>query len=53
MPITIGDGGNRNITSVTIGDGGTNRTIREIWIGDGGSNRLVYAALNLLGLDPY
>lgn len=52
MPITIGDSGNRAITSVTIGDGGTNRTIREIWVGDGGVNRLVFAALNLLGLDP-
>jgi hypothetical protein len=52
MPITIGDGGNRVIRSITIGDGGTNRTIRAVWVGDGG-NRLVFAALNLLGLDPF
>jgi hypothetical protein len=53
VPITYSDGGtNRAITSITYGDAGTNRTIREIWYGDGGTNRLVFAAINLLGLDP-
>jgi hypothetical protein len=52
MPITIGSSGNRSITSVTVGDGGTNRVIKEVWVGDGGANRLVFAAINLLGLDP-
>lgn len=53
MPITISDGTNRSITSVTVGDGGTNRVIREIWVGDAGTNRLVFAAVNLQGLDPF
>lgn len=53
MPITYGDAGtNRAITSVTFGDAGTNRTITEIWYGDAGTNRLVFAAVDLLGLDP-
>lgn len=43
---------NRAITSVTYGDGGTSRTVTEVWYGDGGTNRLVFAAVNLLGLDP-
>ena len=51
MPITIGATGNKAITSITIGDSG-NKTVREMWIGDGGANRLVFAAVNLLGLDP-
>lgn len=53
MPITYGDAGtNRAITSVTFGDAGTNRAIKEIWYGDAGTNRLVFAGVNLLGLDP-
>lgn len=53
MPVTYGDAGtNRAITSITYGDAGTNRTLREIWYGDAGVNRLVFAALNLQGLDP-
>lgn len=53
MPITFGDSGtNRTVTSVTYGDAGTNRAIREIWYGDSGTNRLVFASVNLLGLDP-
>lgn len=53
MSITYGDSGtNRNINSITYGDAGTNRTILEVWVGDGGTNRLIFAAVNLLGLDP-
>lgn len=50
MPTTIGSGGNRTIRNVVVGDGG-NRTIKAIYVGSGG-NRLVFAAINLLGLDP-
>lgn len=53
MPITYGDAGtNRTIRSVTYCDAGTNRTIRAIYYGDAGTNRLVFAAINLLGLNP-
>lgn len=53
MPIIVGEAGaNRTVTSITVGDGGANRIIREVWVGDGGANRLVFAAINLLGLDP-
>lgn len=40
------------MVGITYGDAGTNRVIREAWYGDAGTNRLVFAALNLLGLDP-
>lgn len=53
MPITYGDAGtNRSITAASYGDGATRRDLREIWYGDGGTNRLVFAGVNLLGLDP-
>jgi hypothetical protein len=52
--ITYGDAGtNRSIKSITYGDAGTNRVVKAIWYGDAGTNRLVFAAINLLGLDPY
>ena len=53
MTMTYRDGGtSRTITAVSYRDGGTTRTITEVYIGDGGTNRLVFAAVNLLGLDP-
>lgn len=53
MPITYSDGGvNRAIRAITYSDGGVNRQLRAIYYSDGGVNRLVFAALNLLGLDP-
>lgn len=53
MAITYGDAGtNRTISAVTYGDAGVNRTLAQIWFGDGGVNRLVFAPINLQGLDP-
>lgn len=53
MAIYYGDSGtNRTIAQVVYGDSGTNRVATQVWHGDAGANRLVYAAINLLGLDP-
>lgn len=51
MPITIGNGGNKTVTGITIGNGGNKAGI-AVYVGDGGLTKLVWAAINLLGLDP-
>lgn len=50
MPITIGNGGNKTVTSITVGNSG-NKLVRAVWVGNSG-NKLAFAAINLLGLDP-